>query len=169
VVWRIGGALLEIPQPPACVGVAPQGLNLGSVQPLPQLILGPLRDFTCLVKCLRGLVRAKVPAPNAPNDSEVFRFRNNKYLRHRHTAMTPPLLYHSMTRHSFNDTTLPPLYRPGHRHNTLCICCLSCSFPCPPAPRVYPLPARTSRRLRGGRRLAVTVTSFKLAGGCRGP
>ena len=32
------------------------GLNLGSVQPLPQLILGPLRDSTCLVKCLRGLL-----------------------------------------------------------------------------------------------------------------
>ena len=42
------------------------GLELGSAQPLPQLILGPLRDSTCLVKCLRGLVRAKVPAPNAP-------------------------------------------------------------------------------------------------------
>ena len=28
-------------------------------------------------------------------------------------------------------------------------CCLSCSCPCP-APRVYPLPARMSRRLRGG-------------------
>ena len=67
VVWRIGGALREIPQPPACVGVAPHGLNLGSVQPLPQMILGPLSNSTCLVKCLRGLVRAKVPAPNAPN------------------------------------------------------------------------------------------------------
>ena len=67
MVWRIGVALLEIPQLPACVGVAPQGLNLGSVQPLPQLILGPLRDCTCLVKCLRGLVRAAVPAPNAPS------------------------------------------------------------------------------------------------------
>ena len=66
MVWRIGVALREIPQPPACVGVAPQGLNLGSVQPLPQLILGTLRDSTCLVKCLRGLVRAAVTAPNAP-------------------------------------------------------------------------------------------------------
>ena len=67
MVWRIGGALREIPQPPACVGVAPHGLNLSSVQPLPQMILGPLSDSTCLVKCLRGLVRATVPAPNAPN------------------------------------------------------------------------------------------------------
>jgi hypothetical protein len=41
--------------------------RLGSAQPLPQLILGPLSNSTCLVKCLRGLVRAKVPAPNAPN------------------------------------------------------------------------------------------------------
>ena len=68
--------------------------------------------------------------------------------------------------HPFNNTTLPLLHRPDHRHNTPCVYCLSCSCPCP-APRVYPLPARTSRRLRGGRRLAVTVTS--LAGGCRGP
>jgi hypothetical protein len=68
--------------------------------------------------------------------------------------------------HFLNITTLPPLFRPDHRHNTPCTCCLPCSCPCP-APRVYPLPARTSRRLRGGRRLAVTVTS--LAGGRRGP
>ena len=56
------------PTPPP--GVAPQGLNLGSVQPLPQIILGPLSDSTCLVKCLRGLVRVKVTAPNAPNRSQ---------------------------------------------------------------------------------------------------
>jgi hypothetical protein len=30
-------------------------------------MLGPLRDSTCLVKYLRELVRAAVPAPNAPN------------------------------------------------------------------------------------------------------
>jgi hypothetical protein len=31
VVWRIGGALLEMPQLPSCVGVAPQGMELGLV------------------------------------------------------------------------------------------------------------------------------------------
>ena len=29
VVWRIGGALLEVPRLPSCVGVALQGLDLG--------------------------------------------------------------------------------------------------------------------------------------------
>jgi hypothetical protein len=29
VVWRIGGALLEMLRLPSCVGVAPQGLDLG--------------------------------------------------------------------------------------------------------------------------------------------
>jgi hypothetical protein len=44
--------------------------TIGSIKQsntLPQLILCPLRDSTCLVKCLRGLVRAAVTAPNAPN------------------------------------------------------------------------------------------------------
>jgi hypothetical protein len=66
----------------------------------------------------------------------------------------------------FTAMMLPLLYHPDYCYNTHCICCLSCSCPCQ-APRVYPLPARTPRRLGGGRRLAVTVTS--LAGGHRGP
>jgi hypothetical protein len=53
-------------------------LNLGSVQPLPQMILGPLSDSTCLVKCLRGLVRAEVPAPNAPNETVLLFVRDSK-------------------------------------------------------------------------------------------
>ena len=61
-------------------GVAPEGLDLGSAQPLPQLILGPLRDFTCLVKCLRGLVRATVPAPNAPNANVLQKLRKKEMM-----------------------------------------------------------------------------------------
>ena len=37
---------------PSWVGVAPQGLDLGSAQPLPQLILGPLSNSTCLREML---------------------------------------------------------------------------------------------------------------------
>ena len=51
--------------------------------------------------------------------------------------------------HPLHDTTPPILYSPDHCYNTPCLCCLSCSYTCL-APRVYPLPARTSRRLRGG-------------------
>ena len=51
--------------------------------------------------------------------------------------------------HPFSATTLPLLYPFDYCYPTNCICCLSCSCPCQ-APRVYPLPARTSRRLRGG-------------------
>ena len=67
MVWRIGGVLLEIPQLPSCVGVASHGLDLGVLNPVPQLILGPLRDSTCLSEMLAGLVRATltVTAPNA--------------------------------------------------------------------------------------------------------
>ena len=84
-----------------------------------------------------------------------------------------PFLYHPMTLDkAFNSSSLSMT-----RHCRSCtvmtittthfasvVCLVFC--PCP-APRVYPLPARTSRRLRGGRRLTVTVTS--LAGGRRGP
>jgi hypothetical protein len=31
VVWRLGGALLEVPWLPSCVGVASQGMELGLV------------------------------------------------------------------------------------------------------------------------------------------
>ena len=55
---------LEIPQLPSCVGGCSSWTGPRSAQPLPQLILGPLSDSTCLVKCLRGFERVAVTALN---------------------------------------------------------------------------------------------------------
>jgi hypothetical protein len=60
---------------------------------------------------------------------------------------------------------MPPPHPLNHCHNTLHP--LRVLFLPLPGPRVYPLPARTSRHPRGGLWLTVTVTSYN-AGCCRG-
>ena len=54
MVWRLGGALLEMPRLLSCVGVAPPGLELGLVfnDSLTEIILSPLRDSYVVVEML---------------------------------------------------------------------------------------------------------------------
>ena len=54
MVWRLGDALLEVPRLPSCVGVAPQGMELGLVfnDSLSLIILSPLRDSYVVVEML---------------------------------------------------------------------------------------------------------------------
>ena len=69
VVWRLGSTLLEIPQLPPCVGVAPLG-RARSAQPLPWFFPGPMGDPVCQGRHLRWFVRGALTAPNAPNEQK---------------------------------------------------------------------------------------------------
>ena len=64
--WRATTPTVErLPNRVTAPSTFPPSTGPQSAQPLPRLILGPLRDPTCLVKCLRGFVRVTTNSDKA--------------------------------------------------------------------------------------------------------